>query len=310
MYFRNNPNRLLFALTAMLLCGGLRAQVSASAALDSAQVQVGSTVALRVLVIGAGQPPGADYSALDTLTGVEVLQTEPFREIGTKEVKAWEQTLLLIAFEPGERRIPAIPVQAGGQIVFTEPLALTVLMPKLPPNATPAPIKDIIEEKRRLSDAWPWALGLVILAAAAWFFFFWKKRRKTAAAPPSFVPEEPPYEVAVRQLAELRRRQYWLSGELKRHYTDLTDILRAYLSRRFRIPALSETSAGILQDLTDSARLNDATLQRLERILHHADMVKFAKAQPPHLLTEELLAEAGRFLEETRPPAPPITAAT
>lgn len=310
MYFRNNPIWLLFSLLATLLCSGLHAQVSASAALDSAQIQVGSTVTLRVLVIGAGQPSGADYSVLDTLTGVEVLQTEPFREIGTKEIKAWEQTLLLIAFEPGERRIPAISVQAAGQTVFTEPLALTVLMPKLPPNATPAPIKDIIEEKARLTDAWPWALGLALLAAGAWFFFFWKKRRKSAATPPPFVPEEPPYEVAMKQLAELRRRQYWLSGDLKRHYTELTDILRAYLSRRFRIRAQSETSADILQDLTDSAHLNDPTLQRLEYILHHADMVKFAKAQPPHLLTEELLAETGRFLEETRPPAPSITAAT
>lgn len=308
MYALSNSSRLLLALLATLLCGVLRAQVSASAALDSAQVQVGSTVTLRVLVIGEGQPAGADYSALDTLTGVEVLETAPFREISTKAVKAWEQTLLLIAFEPGERRIPAIPVQAGGQTIFTEPLALTVLMPKLPPNVTPAPIKDIIEEKARLTDAWPWALGLALLAAAAWFF--WKKRRKPAAMPLPFVPEEPPYEVAVRQLAELRRRQYWLSGDLKRHYTELTDILRAYLSRRFRIRALSETSADILQDLRDSARLHDATLQRLEYILRHADMVKFAKAQPPHPLTEELLAETGRFLEETRPPAPPTTAAT
>jgi hypothetical protein len=308
MYFRNNPIWFLFALLATLLCGSLCAQVSASAALDSVQVQVGSTVILRVLVTGGQQTPRADYSAFDTLIGLEILQTEPFREIGTKDVKAWEQALLLIAFEPGERRIPAIPVQTEGPIVFTQPLALTVLMPKLPLNATPAPIKDIMEEKARLTDAWPWALALALLAAGVWFF--WKKRRKPGVAPPPFAQEEPPYELAVKQLAELRRRQHWLSGDLKLHYTELTDILRAYLSRRFRIPALSETSADILQDLAGSARINAATLRRLERILHHADMVKFAKAQPPHPLTEELLAETGRFLEETRPPAPPIPAAT
>lgn len=289
-------------------CSLAGAQVSVSAKLDSANIQLGNTTALRIQLHSSIDTPApqADYSALDSLSGIEVLQTLPFRPIDVPEGKGWEAEAVLIALEPGRREIGGIKIHLPDTILTPEPLSLDVLMPALTPDEGLAPIKNIVEEPVRLSDRWHlWALAALALGAAAWYVF--QKRRHSASSAEAPPPAEiPAHVVALQQLKSLQQKRLWLSSH-KQHYTELTDVLRTYIGRRFHIPALSETSTGILQDLSES-RIAPSAGERLERILHTADLAKFAKARPAEALNIQLLDEAFRFVEETMPSHLPSTA--
>jgi len=305
--YPSKPSAQVFAVWGLLLAAALLpgpyagAQAVVEAALDSTQIQVGGTVMLRIRVrtATAAPSPRVDLGALDTLTGLEVLSVEPLRQKEAANAIVWEQAVQFISFDAGNQYIPALMVHWGDTVLMSEPMLFSVLLPKLPPDAALAPIKDIILEPKRFTDQrWPWALGGILLAGAAWWLWQ-KRRRKPKEVIEIPAVEIPPYEAAKQQLEALRKQQLWRRAP-KRHYTELTDILRAYISRRFFIPALSETSTGILDDLAESS-LQTTELDRLERILHTADLAKFAQAEPAETLSEQLMEDALSFVEATRP---------
>jgi len=116
-------------------------------------------------------------------------------------------------------------------------------------------------------------------------------------------PEPTPYEVAMRDLRELKTKNLWEQGMEKEYFTRLTDILRTYLDRRFGINAMEMTSREIINRLYDSDVKDKRDYVR--QILNVADFVKFAKVRP--LPADNIAAydNAVRFVEETKPEPQP-----
>ncbi len=292
------PTVLLGA--GLLLCAGLSqvpAQKTVLAALDSAEIQTGGVTALRIQVhISPDLPqPYLELDNLDTMSRLEVLRMEPMARKPSRNIAVWEQSILLIAFEPGRQSIPPLAVHTGDSIRLTNPLVLTINPPGLPQDANLAPIKDIVEEKMRWFD-WAWlpALASALLGAGLWLAWRWRHRTPAHANDEA---ELPPHIDALERLQQLKVRKPWDISN-KRYYTELTDILRLYISRRFGVPAISETSTGMLEQLS-LKDLEAPVKAKLERILHTADLAKFAKADPGSTMNMELLAEAMAFVEAT-----------
>ena len=149
-------------------------------------------------------------------------------------------------------------------------------------------------------DYW-WVIILALLAIGAFIYAMRRYRREGSLLPKK--PEPTPYEEAMANLRKLKEQKLWEQGMEKEYFTELTDILRRYLYRRFGINAQEMTSRQIMSSLSK----NEETKQKrsyFRKILDMADFVKFAKVRP---LPDDNVAaydNAVKFVEETKPVEP------
>jgi hypothetical protein len=161
-----------------------------------------------------------------------------------------------------------------------------------------APIKPIIEEPRTLEDLIPYLIPLLILIIIASIIYLIVNRNKR---PKVIVPEKPllSHELALQKLVALQQQKLWQKGEVKQYQTELTFIIREYLENRFKIPALESTTDEIVQNLRKT-EMEERWRDRLQELFVNADLVKFAKAQPPMTIHEQGMQEAIAFVESTK----------
>jgi hypothetical protein len=116
----------------------------------------------------------------------------------------------------------------------------------------------------------------------------------------------PPYQEAMFKLNELDEKLLWQNNKVKQYYSELTDIIRGYIERELKLPALEKTTDEIIETLQD---FNDAetilttkeTIVKLKKLLQEADLVKFAKSKPLALEIEEDRKDALDIISNLKP---------
>ena len=98
---------------------------------------------------------------------------------------------------------------------------------------------------------------------------------------------------------ELEQSDLLDNGEVNAFQTQLTYILREYLEGRYDIHALESTTDDILTSLR-SIGVPDEWRVQLRQMLQTADLVKFAKAEPPLGFHVEALYSVKTFVEQTK----------
>ncbi|MBQ6612592.1 MAG: hypothetical protein IIX19_02615 [Alistipes sp.] len=143
-------------------------------------------------------------------------------------------------------------------------------------------------------------ITLVLLALLVWLvathLYKLMRKRETSV---SVMPKIPPHIVANKALVELHNRKLWQNGKYKLYYTELTAILRVYISERWGISAMEYTTDEIIEALSDITLPRDSRF-KLVALLRTADMVKFAKAEPDADENEENYTRAYYFVEDTK----------
>lgn len=149
-----------------------------------------------------------------------------------------------------------------------------------------------------VNDYWLWILiGAIIIIGGICAYLIYSKRLKIPFLQKKI---EPPYDVAMRELASLKERHLWEQGQEKEYFTILTDILRKYIEGRFRINAMEMTSSQLLEAINSNSETYEFS-DKIERILRLADYVKFAKNRPS--ADENIQSYNGvyNFVVETKP---------
>ncbi len=162
-----------------------------------------------------------------------------------------------------------------------------------------------VKQIRRLFGEWSgWLalalLGIIVLWVIVWLVIKYRHKIPLLAGDK---PLPPAHEEAIRKLEALRDQKLPQNGRHKQYYSGLTDILRAYMERRWGIGAMEMTSAEIVEALVFAHRegvIDDKRWSDLCALLHTADMVKFAKAQPEPAAEEADWYNAYYFVEETK----------
>jgi len=137
------------------------------------------------------------------------------------------------------------------------------------------------------------ALGCLTAVIALILLSVLLRRTSTAATAPI-----PPWQIAETELQRLLG-ELPLAAEV--FFVRLTDVLRAYLERRFHLPATEQTTAEFLQALQTSEALAVDQQQMLREFLTSADLVKFARADASLAQMEDAWRKAGQFVAETKP---------
>jgi hypothetical protein len=141
----------------------------------------------------------------------------------------------------------------------------------------------------------PWAgiaVAVVGLVAGGWGL---RRRFATPAPPPA------PHEWAARELDRIDALRLPEAGEVERYHTLISDVVRAYLERRFSLPASQQTTAEFLETMRRSPQLTPAQQGLLRDFLERCDMAKFARAAPSPEECQAVGGMARSFVQETTP---------
>jgi len=280
----------------------LHGQTEAFAELDSV-VETGNPFVLRLHlpeVLGV-TPQEVNFSPWDSIFPSENILSQTDWQ---HSEKGFDKTVTLIAFDADSMQLPPLPIQLkGGGQAFTQPLQLSII-----PTPSPDDLRDMadIKDIRREPFSWrallyayrEWlliALGVLVLVLIA-YQIYKQKFRSDAALSRSI--QLPPHEYAWRRLEALERRKLWQQEQPKLYYAELTHIIREYLEKRYRIPALESVSDEILRQLhrTD---FPETFVTDLQKLLTEADLAKFAQSTPPASFHPEALQIARTIVTET-----------
>lgn len=111
-------------------------------------------------------------------------------------------------------------------------------------------------------------------------------------------PKLPPHHLAMNEIERIKDEKVWQKGQSKEYYTELTDVLRAYIKARFNFNALEMTSSEIIDkllELKDKGAISD-----LKILFQTADLVKFAKHDPLINENDANLINAIDFINDTK----------
>jgi hypothetical protein len=158
-------------------------------------------------------------------------------------------------------------------------------------DGKPKPLKPQWEAPRSWTFLLWIACGLALAALAFWFVRRWRKRAAVKAPEPVL----PADFVALRRLEEIERMGLLESGDFKKYYTLVVDVLRVYLEKRYGIVAMDQTTDEILWAL----RRVEVDAAEVEPLLREADLVKFAKHQPEVPIAKGLVEGVRKFVART-----------
>jgi len=139
---------------------------------------------------------------------------------------------------------------------------------------------------------------LVLLGAGG--FLYYRHRAKGLAL--LQIPEElqkPAWEVALLELDDLENSDLLKKKQVKKYFTILSDIVRKYMERRYKISALDRTTEEIKGEIK-RAKLEQGIAELTYILLCFCDLVKFAKYIPSNEEIEKSLNDAYNIINMTK----------
>ncbi|MBN1447034.1 MAG: hypothetical protein JXA28_03815, partial [Bacteroidetes bacterium] len=308
--------RLLFAFLLWPLLFSLSAQaqdVRVRIETDSTRFLIGEWIPLQ-LTVDAPASWNVRLPATDEdFSHAEFVSAEEAESSTDGARRSYRQEITVTVFDTGSVSIAAIvsyriPDDTTLYTTESNRIELQVTTVELDTTQAFRDIKDVLHVPLTI---WDYLLiaGIVLLVALLlWFGLRWYKARQQPVEdiPAEPEPDLPPAVIALRDLERLRTEQLWQKGEHKAYQSRLTDTIRAYIERRFRVPALEHPTSEIIPDVA-MLGLSPEDVGGLEQVLRTADLTKFARYVPDATEHEHGMRFAVQFVENTRDdrPVPP-----
>ncbi|MFM7177064.1 MAG: hypothetical protein ACKO0X_06550 [Bacteroidota bacterium] len=276
---------------------------SVFARLDTNAILLGQQVKLKISYQGNTKSKVVFPAVADTFSNLEVVERLPIDTIRKEgEPLTLTQSFIITGFDSGYQVILPFeilflgPKSTDTSSLFTQPLLISV---QSVPVDTTKSIKDIKNIEAVPFSIWD-HIGWIILAIAAFVgFILWKKygsKLKSNTPALTQAPSIPCHEKALMALDELNKKQLWQNGQYRQYHTELTDILRSYISDRWEVGALEMTTDEILV-LTF---IPSNEVDGIGYVLRLADMVKFAKGVPHGDENIRCMDVTRRFIQENK----------
>lgn len=297
---------------------GLLAAIIVSASIDSTQMVLGEQTKMQLEVTcNAAEGVQIPKPEQQLPTGVESLNLQPTTDTVTESGQLrLQQEWILTSFRDTVYTVQPFVLTASGDTVKAAPQTLTILRPEGIEQLED--IHDIKDIER--AGIWWWdivmwiliALGIGILIGAIVYVVLWQQRHKQKDAPlAQKIILRPAEEVALEQLDAIKAAKIWQQGHGKQYHTELTDVIRTYIGRRFDVHSTEKTSDETLRELKPILLSNQPSAvsiqngkelyDKLSQMLQLADFVKFAKYEAMPEENERALNTAYEFVNATTP---------
>ena len=281
-----------------------------SAAIDSTTLYIGDQTDLHLrATCEVGEQVQLPVIDEQLIPGIEVVDRTIIDTTTLNDGRVqYNQYLTLTSFEDSLFYIEPLPFVSGDDTVWSESLMLNVVQPFELDSADMA-ITDIKGIYR--APIWWWgflrwvllALAVAGIGVGGYYLITYLqsrmgKREEDAVAAEPLRPAE---EVALEKLDIIREQKIWQAGQVKEYHTQLTDVVREYIDRRFEVSSAEQTSDETLRAMRPLLSDKKDLYEQLRKMLTLADLVKFAKWTTTPDENELSLRSAYAFVKETTP---------
>ena len=272
---------------------------------DTADILVGEQTTLHVTVTTDPNRRIIIPLPSDTLmTGVEVISVSDADSTVADGRLVIRRDILVTSFDSSLYLLPPFVAIDGADTIASNQVALKV---STVPVDVDNPeqfydIKDVWKPPFVLADYYPWIFGvltaLFLICVIGYLVQRYRRHRSEVPVKPA-EPELPPYETAIRELDSIKDQKLWQQGLNKEYYTQVTDTLRRYISRRYGVNAMEKTSEEILA-IIERESDERSVYDTLRQVLRLSDYVKFAKLHPLPDENDESMRNAYLFVNQTK----------
>jgi hypothetical protein len=194
----------------------------------------------------------------------------------------------IMVFDTGIQYLPTKNVQyetpnEQRTLVLPAPKIIIKSLLEKEVDQTKIGLKDI-KNPLKLSVAWKRYLIIILIIGLLGLltglaYLLMRKRNKVEEQEAVIeLDERTPYERALDELKELKKKDLLRREKVKEHYVILSEIIKAYLARVYKEKMLEMTSEEIIEYMQKS--LDMQTHRRLINFLEICDLAKFAKYRP------------------------------
>ncbi len=292
---------LFFALVNITLAG----EISVRTSIEPSEILIGEQASLKIELTQDKDDKVSWPQFSDTIaTNVSIIEKLATDTISLPDNRiSITSEYIVSSYDSGFYYIPEFVFETTSQKVTSNPVGLTVNTVQVNEQTD-----DIHAEKEIMSAPFSWielaqwsGIGLAIILIIAIIVlllmrFVFKKKV-------TIIPEEPEvilpaHVVALEKLEQIKTEKIWQQGQIKQFYTQLTDVIREYLSRAYSINAMEMTTDEIVALVKKNKDLDEIRIV-LKEMLELSDLVKFAKFIPLENENEKAVLDAFMIVEKT-----------
>jgi hypothetical protein len=239
----------------------------------------------------------------------EIIGKRPRVEPAKGERQLFVFELDLLALDPGKHSLPGLELRVvtkDGFVGSTKSGPLAIEVKSLLGNEPNAQLKPetkpvvVMQDDYTLLYVLGGIVGAGLIALLTWLVMRYLQRRVKPLPPPP--PPRPPWEIAVEQLAVLRKRKQTMieQGRAAQFVDEVSDVVRNYLGGLFAFDGL-ETTTDEMLDLLRTRNANAGLWQEVAAYLRRCDLVKFAKVEPDQDEADLVFAKAQDIVQFSMP---------
>lgn len=290
----------LFYLLLFISTFGFTQKPMIKAEIDTTNIRIGEQFNLQISV---GEIQNVIIPKLE-LKGLEIIDSTKIDTLKNSLIRRY----ILTGFDSGSFYIPQQQIFVKNQAFLTDSLLVNVATIAIDTTKVKKfPIKSIKNEPYTFDDFRIYAYLLIAALAIISFWIYWfVVRKQKENEEEATYKAMPPYEEAIYRLNELDEKLLWQNNKIKEYYSELTEIIRGYIERELKVPALENTTDEVLDMLkdfkdSDAIQTSKETLKKLKELLREADLVKFAKSKPLANEIEEDRKDAEEIISNLTP---------
>ena len=290
----------LFYLLLFISTIGFAQKPMIKAEIDTTNIRIGEQFNLQISV---GEIQNVIIPKLE-LKGLEIIDSTKIDTLKNSLIRRY----ILTGFDSGSFYIPQQQIFVKNQAFLTDSLLVNVATIAIDTTKVKKfPIKSIKSEPFTFDDFKIYAYLLIAALAIISFWIYWfVVRKQKENEEEATYKAMPPYEEAIYRLNELDEKLLWQNNKIKEYYSELTEIIRGYIERKLKVPALENTTDEVLDMLkdfkdSDAIQTSKETLKKLKELLREADLVKFAKSKPLANEIEEDRKDAEEIISNLTP---------
>ena len=304
--------KLLYLFIFLFGSFSLSAQnITVNASIDTNFLLIGeqTQITLKVHYQLNGEPVNIQFPSLKDTISTKAIEIVYSSAVDTSypnknDLSFVEQTkkITITSFDSGFYEIPYFEFIINNQPYQTGPLQINVQPLAVDTSKAIFDIKEPLDEPFSIIDwlkeNWVWiAITLVLLIGFFILYKYLKNRPKPIVE--EIIPEIPYHIITLEKLEKLKAEKLWQAGKVKLYHSEISEILREYLEKRYEVKALEHTTDEIMQSLRFHS-IDANLLSQLLQTLLLADMVKFAKEQPLPEDNERCLNFAFELVNNTK----------